>query len=263
MGILNVTPDSFFDGGKYNSVDAALRQAALMIEEGAWCIDVGGMSSRPGAEILAPEAELARVVPVIEAIALRFPEVLISVDTVHGYVARHAIDCGAVIINDISAGRIDPGMLEVVAASKVPYILMHMQGSPSKMQLNPQYEDVVLEVLDFFIQNVGRLRQMGIEDILLDPGFGFGKTLEHNYRLLHDLEVLKILGLPLLAGISRKSMVYRPLGIGPEEALNPTCALHMVALQRGAKVLRAHDVRAATEVIRLWQILEKAGSCSR
>lgn len=256
MGILNVTPDSFFDGGRYNRVDAALYQAERMLEEGAWCIDVGGMSSRPGAEILTPEVELSRVEPVISAVARHFPEALISIDTVHGLVARRAVECGASIINDISAGRIDPGILEAAAALKVPYILMHMQGKPADMQVDPQYRDVVSEILDFFIAEVGRLRNMGIGDILLDPGFGFGKTLEDNYRLLQNLHVFKIIGLPVLAGLSRKSMVYRPLGTGPEAALNGTSALHMVALQQGAKVLRAHDVRAAVEVIRLWQMLE-------
>jgi dihydropteroate synthase len=257
MGILNVTPDSFFDGGRYNEVDAALHQAERMIEEGAWCIDIGGMSSRPGAEILAPEAELSRVEPIISAIAGHFPDALISVDTVHGLVARRAVECGASIINDISAGRIDPGILEAAAELHVPYVLMHMQGRPGNMQINPQYQDVVTEILDFFIEEVGQLRKMGIGDILLDPGFGFGKTLEDNYRLLQHLHVFKVMGLPILAGLSRKSMVYRPLGIGPEAALNGTTALHMVALQQGAKILRAHDVRAAVEVIRLWQMLEK------
>lgn len=258
MGILNVTPDSFFDGGRYVGLDNALQQAAAMLEEGAWCIDVGGMSSRPGAEILKPEAELSRVAPVIEAITKRFPDARISIDTVHGFVAKRALDCGATLINDISAGRIDPGILEVAADLKVPYVLMHMQGKPSDMQVNPLYQDVVTDILDFFITEVGRLREIGIGDILLDPGFGFGKTLEDNYRLLHNLHAFKITGLPLVAGISRKSMVYRPLGIGPEEALNGTTALHMVALQQGAKLLRAHDVRAAVEVIRLWQLLENA-----
>ncbi len=258
MGILNVTPDSFFDGGRYVGLDNALQQAAAMLEEGAWCIDVGGMSSRPGAEILKPEAELSRVAPVIEAIAKRFPDARISIDTVHGFVAKRALECGATLINDISAGRIDPGILEVAADLKVPYVLMHMQGKPSDMQVNPLYQDVVTDILDFFIAEVGRLREIGIGDILLDPGFGFGKTLEDNYRLLHNLHAFKITGLPLVAGISRKSMVYRPLGIGPDEALNGTTALHMVALQQGAKLLRVHDVRAAVEVIRLWQLLENA-----
>lgn len=257
MGILNITPDSFFDGGRYTEVDIALQHAERMIEEGAWCIDVGGMSSRPGAEILAPEVELSRVEPIVSAIARHFPDALISVDTVHGFVARRAVECGASIINDISAGRIDPGILEAAAELHVPYVLMHMQGKPADMQINPQYQDVVTEILDFFIAEVGRLRKMGIGDILLDPGFGFGKSLEDNYRILQHLHVFNITGLPILAGLSRKSMVYRPLGIGPEAALNGTAALHMVALQQGAKILRAHDVRAAVEVIRLWQMLEK------
>lgn len=256
MGIVNVTPDSFYDGGRYRHVDQALFRAEQMLSEGAWCIDVGGMSSRPGAEILEPDNEWGRVGPVIEAIAVRFPEALISIDTVHGTVARRAVAAGAALINDVSAGRIDPGMLDAVASLGVPYVLMHMQGKPESMQENPRYNNVALDILDFFIQEAGRLRSQGIEDIILDPGFGFGKTLEDNYRLLGALHVFKVTGLPLMVGLSRKSMVYKALGNGPEDALNGTTALHFAALQQGAQILRAHDVRAANETIRLWQLLE-------
>jgi dihydropteroate synthase len=256
MGILNVTPDSFYDGGRYQQLDQALFRAAQMLSDGAWCIDIGGMSSRPGAEILEPDTEWKRVGPVIEAVARHFPEALISIDTVHGTVARRAVDAGAALINDVSAGRIDPDILDAAAALRVPYVLMHMQGKPESMQENPRYENIVLDILDFFIRELGRLRALGIEDIILDPGFGFGKTLQDNYRLLGALQVFKVTGLPLMVGLSRKSMVFKALGTGPEDALNGTTALHFAALQQGARILRAHDVRAAAETIKLWQLLE-------
>jgi dihydropteroate synthase len=256
MGILNVTPDSFYDGGKYQEIDRALFHAEQMLSEGAWCIDIGGMSSKPGAEILDPETEWARVGPVIEAVVMRFPEALISIDTVHGVVARRAVAAGAALINDVSAGRIDPGILDAAASLKVPYVLMHMQGKPENMQANPRYENVALDILDFFIRELGRLRSMGVGDIILDPGFGFGKTLQDNYRLLGALQVFKVTGLPLMVGLSRKSMVYKALGTGPEDALNGTTALHITALQQGARILRVHDVRAAKETIQLWQLIE-------
>lgn len=255
MGILNVTPDSFFDGGNYLSLTAQLTQAEQMIREGATIIDVGGMSSRPGAAILDETEERQRVIPVIEAISTRFPEVILSVDTVRAGIARAAIESGAHIVNDISAGRIDPDMYRTVASLGVPYILMHMQGTPGDMQKNPQYENVSLEILDFFIREVGILRDWGVKDILLDPGFGFGKTVDQNYRLLSEMHVFHMLEIPLLAGISRKSMINRVLGIPAAEALNGTTALHMIALQQGARILRVHDVREAVECIRLWDKL--------
>lgn len=260
MGILNVTPDSFYDGGKYASPDAALFQSERMLQEGAVFIDVGGMSSRPGAAILSWEEELLRVLPVIEAIRQRFPEALLSVDTVHARVAEAAVEAGAVVVNDISAGSIDPAMHETVARLQVPYVLMHMQGKPADMQLNPVYERVELEILDFFIGQVGRLKELGVRDIIIDPGFGFGKTLQNNYRLLSRLHIFGVLGLPVLAGLSRKSMIYKLLDITPEAALHGTTALHMVALQQGARILRAHDAGPAVETIRLWEALEKAGT---
>lgn len=258
MGILNTTPDSFYDGGRHQNLDAALRQTEQMLSEGATIIDVGGMSSRPGAEQISIQEELRRVLPVTQAIAGRFPEAFISIDTVHAETAREAVAAGACMVNDISAGRLTEGMYETVAELEVPYILMHMQGRPETMQQQPQYEDVVREVLDFMIAEAGRLRAAGVKDILLDPGFGFGKTIAHNFQLLQNLHVMGILPYPVLAGISRKSMICRSLGIPPEEALNGTTALHVVALQQGARVLRVHDVAEAVQVIRLWELLQSA-----
>lgn len=258
MGILNTTPDSFYDGGRHQTLDAALRQTEQMLSAGAAVIDVGGMSSRPGAAQISIQEELNRVLPIIEAIAWRYPEAFISIDTVHAETARRAVDAGACMVNDISAGRLTEGMYETVAELGVPYVLMHMLGRPETMQQQPQYDDVVQEVLDFLIAQVGRLQAAGVKDILLDPGFGFGKTIRHNFQLLQNLHVLRILPYPVLAGISRKSMIYRSLGIAPEQALNGTTALHMVALQQGALVLRVHDVAEAVQVIRLWEQLQSA-----
>ncbi len=255
MGILNITPDSFYDGGRHTTVEAALRQAETMLEEGAALIDIGGMSSRPGAEVLSPEAELARILPVIDALIKRFSGILVSVDTIHAQTAATCVAAGAAIINDISGGRMDGELLQTVADLGVPYVLMHMKGEPGNMQGQAVYEDVVLEVLDFFIEHIGHLRSLGVKDILLDPGFGFAKTAAHNYTLLNNLHVFQLTGCPLLVGLSRKSMIWRTLNITPEEALNGTTALHMVALQQGACMLRAHDVREAVETIRLWQAL--------
>jgi dihydropteroate synthase len=254
MGILNVTPDSFFDGGRHTGVETALRQAEKMFSEGATLIDVGGASSRPGAPEVPENEELERVIPVIRAIKSHLPQAFVSVDTWRASVARAAVAAGADIVNDISAGKIDAGLYEAVAALDVPYILMHMQGTPGTMQQNPQYTDVVTAVLDFFIAELARLRALGIKDIVLDPGFGFGKTVEHNFALLKNLHVFSAAtGLPVLAGLSRKSMICKVLKVKPEHALNGTTALHMVALQQGARILRAHDVKEAVEVIRLWE----------
>lgn len=258
MGVLNVTPDSFYDGGRYTTEADLLRRAEQMLEQGASIIDIGGMSSRPGAELIEPAEELSRVLPAIRAIHEHLPEAIISIDTIRGQVAREAVAAGAAIINDISAGAFDEDMYPAAAELQVPYLLMHMQGSPKTMQQRPDYEDVVREVLDFFIAETGKLRALGVKDILLDPGYGFGKTVEHNYQLLKQLHVFQILDLPLVAGLSRKSMINKVLGIKPEQALNGTTALNMVALQQGAKLLRVHDVRPAVETIRLWQQLEEA-----
>lgn len=257
MGILNITPDSFYAGSRVQNEDAILRQAEKMLSEGASILDIGGMSTRPGAALLTVEEEVVRVLPAIEVILTHFPDAILSIDTVQAAVARQAVTAGAAIVNDISAGRMDHAMYQTVAELDVPYVLMHMQGTPQTMQQNPTYENVVREVLDFFIAEVGKLQALGIKDIILDAGFGFGKTLEHNYQLLQHLHVFQILELPILTGISRKSMIYKPFGGSAKEALNGTTALHMVALQQGSKILRVHDVKEAVEVIQLWEQLEK------
>lgn len=258
MGILNVTPDSFFDGGRYEKTDDLLRQTEKMISEGADIIDIGGMSSRPGAGIIAEEEELKRVLPAIEAVSEHFPEAILSVDTIRSSVARRAIQAGVHLINDISAGKMDEKMYQTAAELKVPYILMHMQGQPANMQKEPVYQDVVQEILDFFIAELGQLRDLGVKDVIVDPGFGFGKKVEHNFALLKKLHVFQMLGCPVLTGLSRKSMINKVLNTRPEDALNGATALHMVALQQGSKILRVHDVKEARQTIKLWQTLEES-----
>lgn len=256
MGILNLTPDSFYDGGRYPDADAMLRQAEKMLHEGAAILDIGGASTRPGAQEVDENEELARVIPAIEAILQRFPEAILSIDTWRSKVAREALHAGARMVNDISAGAFDAGLFQTVADFQAPYILMHMQGTPATMQQAPHYQDVVTEVLDFFIQKINTLHHCGVYDIVLDPGFGFGKTLAHNFSLLkHLAQFSRVLQLPVLAGISRKSMVCKALGVRPEHALNGSTALHMTALQNGASLLRVHDVKEAMEVVKLWKML--------
>lgn len=257
MGILNLTPDSFFDGGKYGSDKAVLSQVEKMLSDGAKVIDIGGMSSRPGARLIDIQEELGRILAPIGSIVKEFPDTIISIDTVRAAVAEQAVEAGASIINDISAGKLDPNFYETVAKLAVPYILMHMKGKPESMQHQPTYEDISLEILDFFIKEVGKLRELGIKDIILDPGFGFGKTIPHNYQLLNKLPIFQILDLPLLVGISRKSMIYKVLATTPKEALNGTSVLNLIALQQGAKILRVHDVKEAIETIKLYQILKQ------
>jgi len=256
MGIINVTPDSFYAGSRFMELDDILRQAEVMLSDGAQILDVGGMSSRPGATIITAQEEVQRIAPVVEALVKHFPNAIVSVDTVYGHTARVSQGLGAGIINDVSAGRLDATMYPTVAELGLPYILMHMQGQPGTMQANPEYTDVVTEVLDFFIAEVGKLRALGVKDIVLDPGFGFGKTIAHNYQLLKNMHVFQIIDAPVLAGLSRKSMIYKLLKTKPEEALNGTSVLHLVALQQGAKLLRVHDVKPAMEVIKLWEMLE-------
>jgi len=255
MGILNVTPDSFYDGGRYKDLDAILKQAEKMLQEGAKIIDVGGMSSRPRSLKVPINEELKRVVSSIKAIRERFPDTFISIDTVWAKVAQEAVGAGADIVNDISAGNIDEALIPTVGALGVPYILMHIQGTPQTMQNEPHYEDVATDILDFFIKKIAELHQNGIHDIVLDPGFGFGKTIKHNYTILKKMSIFQITDLPLLAGISRKSMIYKVLNTTPDKALNGTTALNMIALQNGANILRVHDVREAVEVIDLWKKL--------
>lgn len=256
MGILNVTPNSFYDGGKHNTLDAALKQTEKMILEGATFIDVGGASSKPGVEEISIDEELKRVLPVIEKICLAFPEIFVSVDTYRSEVAKQAVAAGAQLVNDISAGNLDANMLKTVGKLGVPYIAMHMQGTPQTMQNNPTYDDVLISVRSFFSEKIAAAHAAGINDIVLDPGFGFGKAIQHNFALLKYLHTLQIDGVPLLVGVSRKSMIYNTLKTGATHALNGTTVLNTIALQQGAAILRVHDVKEAQEAIRLIEALD-------
>ncbi|MEM6726064.1 MAG: dihydropteroate synthase [Bacteroidota bacterium] len=248
--------DSFYDGGQLRTSDQVLQQAKQMLQEGAKILDLGGMSSRPGAELITPEEELQRVLPAVKAIRSAFPEALLSIDTIHSLVAEACLQEGAHLINDISAWSYDPDLPEVVAKYGAPYILMHKQGDPANMQQAPNYKDVLVEVLDFFIEKLDQLQAMGVQDVVIDPGFGFGKTVEHNYSLLKYMETFAILKRPILAGISRKSMICKVLGVNPSQALNGTSALHITALEQGARILRVHDVKEAVQCIQLWHQLQ-------
>ncbi|MEL6811044.1 MAG: dihydropteroate synthase [Bacteroidota bacterium] len=247
MGILNITPDSFYDGGKLTNTSTTLDQARKMLSEGATFLDIGGYSSRPGAKDVSEEEELSRVLPAIQAIISEFPNALLSVDTFRSKVAKEAVRAGAVMVNDISGGRLDEQMIPVVAELQVPYVLMHMRGTPQTMDTWTHYEDLVKEVVHYFSERLLRTREAGINDVILDPGFGFSKTLEQNFELLNTLELLEHLDAPLLVGLSRKSMIYRTLGITAKDALNGTTSLHTIALQKGAHILRVHDVKPAME----------------
>jgi len=254
MGILNVTPDSFYDGGKYNNTVAILDRVSQMVKEGVDIIDIGAYSSRPGASDVSEEEEISRLDTALSLIRPQFPNVMISVDTYRASVAKIMVEKHQVdIINDISGGDMDVNMFETVAKLNVPYIMMHMQGTPQNMQNNPNYSgDVVCNVINSFSKKVEELKNLGVHDVILDPGFGFGKTLEHNYTILKRLKDFDIFELPLLIGISRKSMIYKQLNITPQESLNGTTALNMVALQNGASILRVHDVKEAKECISLY-----------
>jgi dihydropteroate synthase len=251
MGILNLTPDSFFDGGKYVSESAVLSRVEQMITEGSDIIDMGACSTRPGSVEPEEEEEKKRLIPLLDAVARNFPEAILSVDTYRAAIAREAVEAGARIINDISGGTFDEQMFSTVADLKVPYILMHTPGKPAGMQKDPRYDDVLKEVFDFLKSGLLRLREKGVADCIIDPGFGFGKTLEHNYILLRKLEVFGILEAPLVVGLSRKSMINRVLKTTPEKALNGTTVLNTLALINGASVLRVHDVREAVETVLL------------
>ncbi len=251
MAILNITPDSFYDYSRTKSVDDALFKTETFLSEGASFIDIGAYSSRPGADEISTETELKRILPVIEAISTRFPEAILSVDTFRAEVARQSIQAGAHLINDISGGTLDEAMFETVASLNVPYILMHMKGTPQTMHIEPHYDHLLLEVVDYFIEKISKLRALGVKDIILDPGFGFAKRREHSYELLNHLEDLKVFGLSILVGVSRKSMIHKFLKVSPEEALNGTTVINTIALLKGAKILRVHDVRAAMECIKL------------
>lgn len=257
MGILNITPDSFYDGGRFDSLDKAVAHTAAMLAEGASIIDIGACSTRPGAAEITADEELKRLIPVITEIRKSFPSAILSVDTFRAVVAEKVVDTiGDCIINDISGGTLDNHMFETVARLKVPYVLMHIQGTPQTMQKNPTYQNVTKEVIKQLSEGVFRLHEMGVCDVIIDPGFGFGKNLDHNFELFNNLDAFRIFELPLLVGVSRKSMVYKFLGQTPEESLNGTTVFNTLALMGGAKILRVHDVKPAVEAIKIIERLK-------
>ena len=251
MGILNVTPNSFYDGGKYSDEKSMLFQVEKMLAEGATFIDIGAYSSKPSAEFVSEEEEIARLIPILKLVLKHFPETLISVDTFRANVAKAGIQNGACIINDISAGSLDANMMQIAAELQVPYIMMHMKGNPQTMQSLAYYENITKEMLFYFSEKVALARSFGINDLIIDPGFGFAKTLEHNFELLNNLELLQMLELPMLVGVSRKSMIYKTLETTAEFALNGTTVLNTIALQKGANILRVHDVKEALDAVKL------------
>jgi len=253
MGIINTTPDSFFAGSRANHLDEILKKAENMITDGAVVLDVGGQSTRPGSQPVSAAEELERVLPAIETIHKNFPDQILSVDTFYASVAKAAVSAGASIVNDVSAGTIDNDLLNTVADLKVPYVLMHMKGHPQTMQQNPAYDNVVLEVFDFLNFKIAELTNLGIIDVMVDPGFGFGKTIEHNFQLLRELSFFSQLQKPLIVGLSRKATVYKTLCITPDEALNGTTSVHTLALLNGATILRVHDVKEAVQAIKIVQ----------
>ncbi|WP_428224482.1 dihydropteroate synthase [Flavobacterium sp.] len=251
MGILNCTPDSFYDGGKLKTDSLILNQVAKMVSEGATFIDIGGQSSRPNAEFLSADQELQRVALIVEILLKENPELLISMDTFHSEVADACLQMGASMINDISAGGLDEKMFEIVAKHRVPYVMMHMNGSPQTMQQQSEYKDLVKEILFYFSEKIAKARSLGITDLIIDPGFGFAKTVVQNFELLNQLELLHITDLPILVGVSRKSMIYKTLETTAQEALNGTTVLNTIALTKGASILRVHDVKEAVEAVKL------------
>ena len=257
MGILNMTPDSFYDGGQYNTLDKALDRANQMWIDGAQIIDVGGLSTRPGSKEISEQEEIDRVCPIVEKIKLEFPEAIISIDTYKSKVLNAAYKAGADILNDISGGSFDNELWNNLSKLNIPYILMHIQNSPLDMQKAPIYKDILTELVDYFSLKVSQLNELGVYDIMIDPGFGFGKTMQHNYYLLKNLHVFKLLGLPLMIGISRKSMIYKFLNIKTEASLEATTAAHMYALNQGVKILRVHDVRPAAECVKLYNYINE------
>jgi dihydropteroate synthase len=261
MGILNITPDSFYAGSRYNSDEGILKAAAGMIEDGADILDVGGYSTRPGAKDISAEEEGARVLKAIKLINRELPDAVISVDTFRADIAREAVvECGALMINDISGGEADSKMFLTVTKLKVPYVLMHMKGDPRTMQHNPVYEDIVSDILKWFGERIYMLNSTGLKDLIIDPGFGFGKTIDNNFELLRRLGDFSIAGLPLLVGISRKSMIWKTLNISSEDALNGTTALNEIALINGADILRVHDVKEAVQAVKLFTSMKDSGS---
>ena len=257
MGVLNITPDSFYDGGRFVEEEKVLMQTKRMLNEGASFIDVGGASSRPGSEQVSSKEEIKRVIPAISTILKNFPKAVISIDTTSSEVAEKAVESGAAIVNDISSGTADKRMLETVSSLGVPYIAMHMQGTPKTMQNNPTYENVVIDILASLERFCNRAAQLGIEQLILDPGFGFGKTLSHNYQILNQLEKFHSLGYPLLVGVSRKSMIQQIVDVDAENALNGTTVIHTIAAQKGASIVRVHDVKEAVQVFQLVNYLNQ------
>ncbi len=257
MGIINITPDSFYSGSRNLNTNIALQQAEKMISEGATILDIGGQSTRPGSKKISIEEESTRVLPVIELITKKNPEIFLSVDTFYASIAQQAVSSGASIVNDISAGNLDAAMLSTVAKLNVPYICMHMKRTPQTMQINPQYEDVTKEVLDFFIKKTNEYKLAGIKDVIVDVGFGFGKTSTHNFELLQNLSIFKMLEKPILAGLSRKATIYKTLNISVEEALNGSTVLNTIALLNGANIIRTHDVKETMEAIKLIELYQQ------
>ncbi|WP_422860588.1 dihydropteroate synthase [Flagellimonas sp. S174] len=259
MGILNLTPDSFYDGGKYKDEDVILNQVEKMFKDGATFIDLGAYSSRPGANHVPEDEEKKRILPVLELLLKHFPESFFSIDTFRSSVASQCLDIGAALINDISAGNLDPKMFDVVARYRVPYILMHLKGTPQSMQEKAIYNNVIKDLLLYFSEKIEKSHEKKINDILIDPGFGFAKTLEQNYHMLHHLDLFQNLNKPILIGLSRKSMIYRVLKSSPKEALNGSSILHGIALLKGANILRVHDVQEAVECVTLIETLKSNG----
>ena len=257
MGILNVTPDSFFDGGKFNDETDILKQAEKMLAEGASIIDIGAVSTKPGSIGISEAEELNRLIPVVKLINKHFPKAVVSVDTYRSQVAIRAVDSGAAIINDISGGEFDKNMFATIARLQVPYVMMHIQGTPETMQQNPVYENVTLELLRYFVTKLEQLRNLGVKDCIIDPGFGFGKTVEHNYELLASLRTFETLDCPILIGVSRKAMINKVLNTTPENALNGTTVVNTVALMNGARILRVHDVKEAMQAVKIINKLNK------
>ncbi|MFI5140344.1 MAG: dihydropteroate synthase [Sphingobacteriales bacterium] len=254
MGIINLTPDSFFAGSRMQGIDEALSQAEKMLNEGATFLDLGAYSSRPGADDISVQEECDRLLPVVEAIADRFPEAFLSIDTFRSKVAEAAIKAGGHIINDISGGQLDEAMFATVARLQAPYILMHTKGTPQNMNQMAHYEDVFTEVYDYFTDKYYQLKQLGVHDVIIDPGFGFAKKAEQSYALMNRLQDFNLLQLPILVGVSRKKMIYGQLGISPEEALNGTSVLNTIALTKGANIIRVHDVKQAVEAVKIWEM---------
>ncbi|MDO5969990.1 dihydropteroate synthase [Flavivirga aquimarina] len=256
MGILNITPDSFYDGGRHKNENDILKHVETMLNEGATFIDVGAYSSRPNADHVSEVDELKRILPIVNIILKEFPNALLSIDTFRSQITKQCIEAGAALINDISAGQLDSNMLQTVADLHVPYSMMHMRGTPQTMQQQTDYDDIIKEVLFYFSERIAAAKQLGIVDVIIDPGFGFSKTLEQNYELLNKLERFNIIEKPILAGISRKSMIYKTLETSPKEALNGTSVLNTIALQKNAAILRVHDVKEAMECIKLVESLK-------